>query len=282
MSTIPNQERMVDPFASFNSNVVNKLTQAVSYGDDGVIAYNDLQVVPHVDPLTVTVEPGYIIKDDVVIEITSSHDVDLNDPANYSDSNALSGNGNYYIVFDYSFSRSRPAPQAQIKVLRPNERSAYVSGMNLALLKVVKIDGDPAYYIDELLDYDDEVGYTDNQRQFLRTFVGSKGFMDSHSTENQSQIVYDSYTDNVYFGLSDRWASLGALRTVTLNAGASWLVSGSSYYQDIPIVGPNCILEIVDDADDMKIEPEDIEFQTTYIRVFMPVNTQTLHVTISY
>ena len=73
-SSIPEQTRAVDPYASYNSNVVNQLTGIVTRGSDVLDYYNSLQVIPadgtsvldHVQVL-----PGIIYKDDMLINITS-------------------------------------------------------------------------------------------------------------------------------------------------------------------------------------------------------------------
>ena len=43
-STIPNQERVVDPFASYNSNVVNRITEIVTQNTEGMLTVNSMQV----------------------------------------------------------------------------------------------------------------------------------------------------------------------------------------------------------------------------------------------
>ena len=40
----PDQTRVVDPFASYGSNVVNKLTQIVTQGSEGMLTVPSLQV----------------------------------------------------------------------------------------------------------------------------------------------------------------------------------------------------------------------------------------------
>ena len=45
-SSIPTQSRAVDPYASYNSNVVNQLTGIVTRGADVLDYYNSLQVIP--------------------------------------------------------------------------------------------------------------------------------------------------------------------------------------------------------------------------------------------
>jgi hypothetical protein len=70
-SNIPVQSRAVDPYASYNSNIVNQLTGIVTRGSNALDYENSLQVIAdstsstdHVEVLT-----GIIYKDDMLIEI---------------------------------------------------------------------------------------------------------------------------------------------------------------------------------------------------------------------
>ena len=84
-SSIPSQIRAVDPFASFNSNTVNKLTEMITRGSNGLTDYNALQVTSDsTAPLTqCVVSTGTIYKDDVMIDMTDPHVVDFTDSSHY-------------------------------------------------------------------------------------------------------------------------------------------------------------------------------------------------------
>ena len=43
-SNIPEQTRVVDPFASFNSDTVNQLTKMITQGDNGLTTTKGLDV----------------------------------------------------------------------------------------------------------------------------------------------------------------------------------------------------------------------------------------------
>lgn len=209
-SSKPPQERMVDPFASYNSNEVNRLTEVVGLGRNGMIGYPSLQVSAN-DSTSVIVSKGYIIKDDVLIYISeSTHIVDFLDDTHYTDPTLpIPEVGYNYVVLDYTYVKSRPAPEATIKILKNSDRHLYTSASNLHLLKVVKIIGGPApapFEISEILDYDPD--NIDNQRETIKTYAGARYDIPAHTSRYQGNFMYSSEEDDFVFGLSNRWVSL--------------------------------------------------------------------------
>ena len=84
-SNTPEQTRVVDPFASFNSDTVNQLTKMITQGDNGLTTTKGLDVTSDsTSPTTtVVVSTGTAYMDDVLITITSDHLVDFTDSNNY-------------------------------------------------------------------------------------------------------------------------------------------------------------------------------------------------------
>jgi len=113
MGIYPSQVRTVDPYASYHSNVVNKLTRLVTRNTNCI--HSKYAVDVSVDSTSpdhvVIVSAGECFKDDVLIELTAEHSVDIRDSANYAPS-AICWPGTWYVVLDYVYSKSRPAPQA--------------------------------------------------------------------------------------------------------------------------------------------------------------------------
>lgn len=211
-STVPTQERIVDPFASYNSNVVNKITQIVTQDSDGLLTTNSLQVaLDSTSPTdTVVVSTGYIVKDDVVISITEDHQVNFDDPDNYISTGVWTQVGYYYVVLDYTYVKSRPAPEASIKILKPTERSFLTTSSQYCLLKVVKVEfGGLSYQIANLYNSDPE--NTSNAREYLKYYAGSLVDLPTFTqTRDQSRIAYEISRDKYYFGYSDGWRELSA------------------------------------------------------------------------
>jgi hypothetical protein len=213
MASIPSQERMIDPFASYNSNVVNKITQMVSHDVEGLLTVGSLQVtIDSTSPTdTVVVSEGYAIKDDVLIHITSPHQVDFSKAENYvNPSTVLPQQGGYhYVVLDYAYAKSRPAPQASIKILKPTERNLLSLSTNYILLKVVELNIVSPHVIDALYDYDPDT--PTNERQYLRYYAGGAVTRPTFDDErDQGRIIFETSNDKFFFGHLSEWRELTA------------------------------------------------------------------------
>jgi hypothetical protein len=232
---IPAQTRAVDPYASYNSNIVNQLTGIVTRGSNALDYENSLQVIAdstsstdHVEVLT-----GIIYKDDMLIEITSPFRVDFTNPSHYvsaSENSFKTDPGIYYIVLEYTYAKSRPAPQAYIKILLPSQRATYASGgfPSLFFLKAVEVSVSGGVgQIDALYDYDPD--NTDVKREYLKSYVGTEVILPTFDQErDQSRVVYNPEEDEFYFGYSDRWGSAGG--GTTLQADTSGFELGDLVY----------------------------------------------------
>ena len=229
MSNIPAQERAVDPFASYNSNVVNQLTRIVTQKGqnvNGLIAiHTDLQVdlTTTIPKYVVKVYPGVAYKDDVFIRLTSpQHGVDFRDSAHYVDfGTGFDETGYYYIVLEYNYMKSRPAPQAELKIIKPSQRVNFdwslPSSHDFIFLKAIHVINDPdgpAQIIDQDPDtnrFDADPEDPQARRRYVREYAGTEVNLPSfHATQDVSRIVYDLETDKFWFGYSDRWDEVGS------------------------------------------------------------------------
>jgi len=236
-STVPTQERIVDPFASYNSNVVNKITQIVTQNSDGLLTTNSLQVtLDSTSPVdTVVVSAGFIVKDDVLISITQNHSVDFNDPDQYvTGAPILTEGGFYYLVLNYTYVKSRPAPQASIKILKPSERYLLEVVSQYCLLKVIELSNIGPHPILNLYDKDPDPLYPNSVRQYLKYYAGSVVDLPEFSQErDQSRIAYESERNKFYFGYNDGWRELSAGGISTdINTDSTGIVIGSLCYVD--------------------------------------------------
>ena len=215
-ASIPSQERTVDPFASYNSNTVNDHTKMVTYDEEGMANINSLRVTDAMDATStaVFVSTGFVYKDAVLIQMTGQGTVDFNTADHYYDWDSpglgFNENGYYYIVMNYVYVKSRPAPQASYQILKPSQRSTFSTGGSWMFLASVLISGvgGSGAQIDSILDYDPED--PDNKRLYVKSYMGTETFLPDHNqTRDQSRVAYDSTADEFYFGYSDRWRSLG-------------------------------------------------------------------------
>lgn len=159
------QQRAVDPFASYNSNVVNRLTRMATDVYDCILRPPDLEV--SIDTTSqITIQSGICFKDDVLIEITADKIVDVTDIDYYTGSgNWGDSTGIYYICLHYEYVKGKPPPTSSVIILAPHQRSAIDSGRYL-FLKAMVVDQSVfgEYYISSLLDADPNHATTRRRR----------------------------------------------------------------------------------------------------------------------
>jgi len=229
MGSIPSQERHVDPFASYNSDTVNKLTQMITRGNDGITSTKDLDVVQDsTSPTTaVVVESGYVFKDDLLIQITSDYRLDFTDSDCYvSFGTGFDEDGWYAIVFQYTYVKSRPAPSASMKILKPSQMPHPSIGTSLLFLKAVYVTGGGPHYIDTSVDFLDYYPSDPSiKREYTDMYFGVETTLPTHNADTDiGRVVYESSTDSFWFGYTNRWGKISAgvevdIDTTGLNVG---------------------------------------------------------------
>lgn len=209
-SSIPSQARAVDPFASYNSDSVNTLTRMLTYGEDGLATPRSLDVALDATSDTqVTLQPGFCYKDDVWLNIDTPHTVDFTDSEHYyMFDTGFDEAGYYYIVLEYTYQKSRPAPEAKVLIVKPSQTSAYTPGNSWIFLKAVLVEGVGPFNVNSVYNFDPL--QPDNKRLYIATYAGTEIGLPIHIPErDQGRIVYGMEEDDFFFGLSDRWSSLG-------------------------------------------------------------------------
>lgn len=227
-STIPEQYRAVDPFASYNSNTVNQLTEMRSRAENVLDIPCGLDVVAdETSSSVVTVRPGYAFKDDVMIYVSEEQTVDFSDDDQYITTPTVGDplvTGYSYIVLEYTFIKSRPAPQANIKIVRPGERNNYdygSSSTSLIFLKAVNITSISPITVGSVWDYDPSPGYQDNKREYAKRYAGSVTNLPTHAQcRDQGRFAYDAVSDEFWFGYEDRWERLNVAGTFNIDTTA--------------------------------------------------------------
>jgi hypothetical protein len=288
-SSVPTQERAVDPFASYNSNTVNRLTRMITRGIDGLANYNSLQVTSDsTSPLSaVVLSDGVIFKDDVLLTMTADHTVDFYDSQHYfnTGTGVFNEAGIYYIVLEYTYAKSRPAPDAMAKILKPSQRSS-ISGPSLFFLKAVEvIFNGSTFEIDSTGFYDYDPEDTSVRREYVSWYMSVETALPTfEASRDTGRMVYDSVTDDVWFGLKDQWLQvpIGILKlTGTIT---TWTSDSGLYRHDVDISSMEATDVVLtsfyaDNGGIMeKIEPANVQLLTsgsTYVtvRVWMTVNT---------
>jgi hypothetical protein len=209
---IPSQARTIDPYSSYNSNIVNQLTRMVTGGEDCIFGVQSMGVsIDIITPLTcLLLSTGLCFKDDVIIEITSDFTIDMHDSDFYLTTDHFDETGYYYITLNYTYIKSNPAPQAKITIFRPSERATFGSGY--LLLKVVKVVGvAPNLSIDSVYDYDPENPSV--KRTYTQTYITVEDTLPTFDqARDESRLIYVRSHDEVYFGSSSTWLSWNSVR----------------------------------------------------------------------
>ena len=210
--SIPTQVRAVDPYASYNSDTVNKLTRMLTYGGgtDGLSKRTSCDIQLDTTSVTqVILTPGEVYKDDVWINFTQDHIVDFtNQDEYYNFDTGFDETGWYYVVLSYTYQKQRPAPEARVLIVKPSQRSAYTPGNDWLFLKAVYVSSTGPGVITQISSYDPE--NTNNKRLYVPMYAGTEVFLPTFDTERDpARIVYVESEDEYYFGYSDRWGGAG-------------------------------------------------------------------------
>lgn len=225
ITTIPIQERGIDPYSSYNSNIVNSaVTKPITGNQNCLFSTHAIEVTSDsTSPLThIIIGTGICYKDNVGIEITEEFQVDMEDSDFYLTSSAMYPNaGYYYICLQYTYVKSKPAPQARIRILNPNERSLYSRDSEYLFLKCVKVVlSGGLYVIDSLYNYDPE--NPDNKRLYTPLFAGVEDVLPTFVQEDhEAKIIYVRSKDALYWGLSGRWEEFSSIRDRITTTGCT-------------------------------------------------------------
>jgi hypothetical protein len=135
---VPSQIRSVDPYASYDSNVVNHLTRMISDGKNILLSPSPIDV-SWINTTFVRVAMGKAIMDDVLIETTGVLDVDLSDIDFYISGGGWGEIGNHLIVLQYEYQKTSPPPVAEIKIITPSQKATLYDPTRHLFLKCIEV-----------------------------------------------------------------------------------------------------------------------------------------------
>jgi len=200
------QNRAIDPFSSYFSNNVNKITKIVSKDQNCLLGNHYLDCISN-DSTSIILLTGFCLKDDVLIECTSNFNINMTDSDFYIVGNGIppfTEVGYYYIVLDYTNNQVKPAPQASIKILNPSEQALLTS--SYLFLKAVEVSWNGAtFQIDDVHDYD-----PDNpsiKREFSITNLDTEFELPSTfvQIEDEGRLKYIKPIDKIFVGTQNCW-----------------------------------------------------------------------------
>ncbi len=211
----PIQTRSVDPYSSYNSNSVNRLTRMITRETNCLHDIYSIDVEADTTaPLTfVVVKEGTAFMSDVYIKIDADFRVDFEDRDFYLDVNPFNEVGYYYVVLDYYYVKSKPAPQASIKIFKPSQRAILDTSTRYLLLKVVHVlwNGSTFEIDPDFLDYDPE--YPTHKRTYADLYCGIEDNLPTFdTTRDVSRLIYVRQLEEFYFGRSTQWEAFSSVR----------------------------------------------------------------------
>jgi len=248
----PIQHRTIDPFASYNSNCVNELTRMVSNGEDCIFGGpSSLQVeIDPAHPTILILRTGRCFKDDVIVEVTSDFTIDFFDPDFYF-SVLPTMTGIYYVVLDYVYVKSKPAPQASVKILRPDQHGLFTD--QFVFLKAVNIILNGASLeISEVFDCDP--GDTSVKKNYPVQSAPLESTLPVWTTDDEGRIIYVADEGELYFGAASDWELVASTRETADTSGCTlgqlgYLHSDGTIHESIATsisTISECVVQVVD------------------------------------
>lgn len=205
MLTPPTQVRTIDPFENERfSTAVNRFTRIYTGGEDWLLYPNEsFQLSDSTGINLIGISSGFAIKDDVLIHVSDSFDLDFTDDDYYLDEiPGMISNGWYYILLYYNFTRQYPPPSAYYRILRNTSLfTTYLTNyLFLGAAYVTNTSG--GYLITEGNDFI----ITENE-QYLTTEIGSTS---GSSREIINYLEYDPTNPTV---AKRRWLEINWVGT---------------------------------------------------------------------
>ena len=223
----PSQIRTVDPFESYNSNVVNRLTRMVTHGENCLFSITDIDVTTDsTSSDRLDIMSGQAFKDDVIVEFDTDTTIDLNSQDYYLTTNGVVGSGYHYICMEYTYFKSKPAPNARIRILRPDfsgsdERDLYSQDSKYLFLKCVDITFNAGLItINDLYNYDPENPL--NQRETLKTYINSYVTLPTfYQPDHESMLIYITSDQTLWYGNYTEWIEITTYKNPITTTGCS-------------------------------------------------------------
>jgi len=281
-SNQPCQVRTIDPFAEYNSNVANKLSRMLSGNENVLMSVNSLRLTQDSTSITkvAVVQTGTVFKDDVFIEIAEDHRVDFRDSDNYIlFDTGFDEAGYYYIVLEYTYLKSRPAPMVSIKIIKPSQRALMYPSDSLLMIGVVYVINNAGEFEIDSLDHNFDPDDTDNRREYVKTRVGTEtGLPVFEQFRDQSRMAYDSETDKFWLGYENQWNEFGVGGSI-ISIDTTGTNVGEICYTDTAGAAVPAIATAIDTGGDVCVKAVGLEVDssgkalTSGIGIDVPIET---------
>ncbi len=210
----PTQTRTIDPYSSYASDNVNKFTRLVTNNQNCIYSTHSIDVFsdPTNPNTSILISTGQCFKDDVLISIDDQKQVDMSNINYYVSGPAWNEQGYYYVLLEYTYTKSRPAPKASIKILKPSQRSIFETSDAYLFLKAVYVSfNGSTFEIETLHDYDPE--NPDNRRIYSPLFAGVEDYLPTfNQNDHEGKIIYVRKNKLIYWGTNSGWEEFSSIR----------------------------------------------------------------------
>jgi len=228
----PVQTRAIDPYSSYNSNIVNRLTRLITRGTNCLHGTHAIDVYMDATATnTVRIIPGQCFKDDVIISINEEKIVDITH-TDYYINHLYPWNeaGYYWICLEYVYAKAKPAPQARIRILKPSQHHLFDESGAFLFLKAADVQFNGlTFELRGLYDYDPS--YPAMKRIYAQLIAGVEDSIPEFiQTRDEARLIYVRDKDELYFGTSERWESFNAIRA---NINTTLCEVGQLAYLDV-------------------------------------------------
>jgi len=204
-----NQERIIDPYSEYSASVVNRYHEMMTEGRDCLKNGNSFQVtIDSTSPETIlNISTGRLYKDNVSIENLSIFNLDMTDENYFFSSGGMDQAGNYWVVVDYLYIKSRPAPQASFRVFKPDEQYLFNTTQYFFLKCVKVVASGASFVVDSVYDYD--LDDSSIHREYLKIYFGTEYTLPTFIRErDESRLVYADDTEKGYYGSDTGWVEM--------------------------------------------------------------------------
>lgn len=259
-SSVPTQIRTIDPFSSYNSDVINKFTRMLTFNNNLLEKVQSCDVsIDSTSSNYVIVSPGVVYKDDVWIEITAEHIVDFTNSLQYVNfDTGFDEIGYYYVVLKYTYQRQRPAPISEILIIKPSQINLYSVNGEYVFLKAVHVSWiGSEFIIDSVHDYD--LDTPANKREYLKKYIGGESILPVFDiTRDLSRIIYVIDEDKFYLGDLNGWQSVTSSSSIFNINTAGFSVGDLVYINTSGTLSAAISSAAISSADGIVIEKDEI------------------------
>jgi len=186
----------------------------ITLGEDCLKGTHSCEVAidPAAPTTSIIISTGTFFKDDCLHSIDSDFSVNMVEQDFYVDSSLGFWNevGYYFIVADYTYVKSKPAPRVSIKIIKPSQHALLTSAYLFLKAVLVSFNG-ATFEITSIHDFLPTNPLI--RRSYAKTYLDAEDTLPTFDVNrDEGRMVYTRDNEGIYFGQSGRWESVQAVR----------------------------------------------------------------------